>query len=200
MALPENILPNTAPPAQMLAPDSFPRPSRLEDYERGGIAVQDPSQGLNVRNWTCDYVDGDVRAYPLGEPGLAEVLFSVADIAELSFSFDQNMRPLVAYMVGPDAFLRWFDPVPNAVVTVALAEGVRSPFLTMDDKRDFATLIGSNDVLLFYLRGGSLYYRQQRERFNTERLLAAGLSDGLIISRAGMNRELRVQVELTEPT
>lgn len=197
MSLPGNALPNTAPPARMLAPDSFPRPSLLVDFERGGIAIQDPSQGLDVRDWQADYVGGAVRVYPLGNPVLAQTLFSAAGITELSISFDQNMRPLVAYMVGADAFLWWFDPVPNAVVTTALAAGVRSPALTLDDKRAFATFANLNDVLLFYIRAGGLYYRQQRERFQTERLVGpTDIPDAVFIRRAGMNTQLRVQVEL----
>jgi hypothetical protein len=198
MSLPGNNLPNTVPPAPFLEPDSFVRPSKLVDYERGGIAIQDPSQGLRVRNWTADYVGGDVRVYPFNEPSSAQTLFSVAGITELSLSFDQNMRPLIAYMIGADAYLWWFDFNANAVVTLALPAGVRSPILTLDDKRSFATQLALNDVLLFYILGNNLCYRQQRESFTVERVLASDMTATSFIRRAGMNTQLRVQVQISK--
>ena len=49
--------------------------------------------------------------------------------------------------------------------------GAVNPRVTLDDKRRGQT--SSSDVILAYLRAGSLYYRQQRDRYLTEYLLTA---------------------------
>lgn len=197
MSLPGDALPNTAPPVALLAPDSFTRPSRVVDYERGGIALSDPSQGINARNWTADLDGEDVRVYPSEEEDAAVTLLSAAGITTLSLAFDQNMRPTIAYEIGTQAYLYWYDSSVEAVVTTALAADVRGPFVTMDDKRDFATNAGTNDVLLFYIRDSKLCFRQQRERYGTERVLRTFDGPNVSIKRAGINTGLRMQIELT---
>ena len=51
------------------------------------------------------------------------------------------------------------------------------------------------DVLLFYIRAGNVYYRQQRDRFSIERLLGAVPVGMTRFLRWGMSTTLRVQLE-----
>jgi hypothetical protein len=177
----------------MLQPDAIGRPSRIEDYELGGIALNDASQGLQVQNWRLQLVGTEIRVAP--EPYTSEtVLITAAGITQCSLAFDQNMNPAVAYMQFNQAKLYWFDSVPGEMVTTTLASDVRSPFLSMDDKRDKSNT--RNDVLLFYIRSNRLCYRQQRDRFNTERTLAWFDGNLLSIRKAGMNDGLRMQIEV----
>jgi hypothetical protein len=128
---------------------------------------------------------------------------TVPGITELSLSFDQNMRPAVAYVVAGQAYLYWYNSVTELQETWTLPADVKSPFLSLDDKRDPATTITSNDTLLFYIRGTSLYYRQQRERYVTERLLKTYPDSNIRVGRAGMSRGLRMQIQIcyiTPPT
>ena len=86
----------------------------------------------------------------------------------------------------------------NAYITTNVGELI-DPRLSFDDKR--ATQYGANgDIILAYLRsvGGSrgLYYRQQRDRFNTEYTLRTGLPNNTRLRAVGMNRGLRMQFEL----
>lgn len=196
MSLPGDAMPNIAPPVALLAPDSLPRPSRVVDYERGGIGLNDPSQGINVRNWTADLDGNEVRVYPSDNEGAAVVLFSDAGISQLSLAFDQNMRPAVAYVAFNQAKLYWYDTALGAVTTTILGPDVRSPMLSMDDKRDFASTANTNDILLFYIRSNRRCYRQQRERFQTEHTLAWFEGTKLSINKAGMNVGNRMQVEI----
>lgn len=195
MSLPGNALSLSAPPAALLSPDSLGRKSRVEDYELGGIGLSDPSQGLQVQTWRARLVGNEVRVAP--EPYDTEtVLFTAAGITELSLAFDQNMRPAIAFLQLGQAKLYWYDTGLPGVTTTTLAADVRSPFLSMDDKRAPATTLNLNDILLFYVRSNRLCYRQQRERFLTERTLAWFEGSSVTIRKAGMSRGLRMQIEL----
>jgi len=65
---------------------------------------------------------------------------------------------------------------------------VSSPKLTMDDKRESQS--ASNDIIFAYVKSGSLYYRQQRDRFQTEYFLRSGVAK---LKKIGMNDKLRLQ-------
>lgn len=194
MSLPGNALDPIGVAAAMLPPDDDGRPSLVEDYEMGGIALNDPSQGLLVQNWRARLVGDEVRVSHA--PYSSETVVTTdTGITELSLAFDQNMRPTIGYIASGLTKLYWYDTVPEMHVTTVFNAEDRSPFVTMDDKRGPATMINSNDVLFFYIRGTTLYYRQQRDRFQTERNLAT-VGAGQVIAKCGMSRALRVQVHL----
>ena len=69
-----------------------------------------------------------------------------------------------------------------------MAPGVGSPKCCMDDKRALAT--ATSDILLGYVQGGDLYYREQRDRFLVPYLLKVGVTGQVI--QVGMARNLRV--------
>lgn len=195
MAMPQDRLSVPTMLGQLLAPDDLGREGKTTDYELGGIALQDPSQGLRVQVWRLRVVGNEVRVAP--PPYTSEVvLFTEPNITEASLSFDQNMRPLVAYMALGQARLWWYDPVPAEVTTLVLPAGVTSPYLSMDDKRDFATQNGSNDVLLFYVSGSRLCHRRQRDRFTSEITLRWLSGASASIHAVGMNDGNRLQIKL----
>jgi hypothetical protein len=66
----------------------------------------------------------------------------------------------------------------------------------MDDNRPLPLTLGISDVILTYIRDGALYVRVQRERFLTERLIAADIQGSTRIWHFGMNNKLRLQWEL----
>src|SRR5690606_35250660 len=71
----------------------------LQDWELGGVALNDPSQGLSVKVWhafaTHDH-DTDVVTVWVEAPGVpATELFSGIGITEIALAFDQNMNPFV---------------------------------------------------------------------------------------------------------
>ena len=168
------------------------------DYERGGTAVSDASQGLLVKDWRIRLVGDEVRlsAYPY----TAETtVLTIAGITELTFTFDQLMRTTVAYVVAGRAYLWYYDSLAAAQITTTLAVDVRSPFLTMDDRRESAS--ARNDMLLFYLRGNALYYRQQRDRFQIEYAMHTFTVYPVQITKLGLSTGLRMQIEVhVDPT
>jgi hypothetical protein len=102
------------------------------------------------------------------------------------------MDVVLAYVASGVTKLYWYDTLAAAQVTTIFA-GATSPFLSLDDKRPEE---GANsDVLFFYVRSGVLYYREQRERYQTERSLATLPVGVTRIVNAGMGRNLRVQIQ-----
>lgn len=195
MALPGDALAATTAPAALLAPDNLGRAARKTDYELGGVGLSDSSEGLEGYTWRARLSGNDVL---LGrQPYDAEtVLLTEAGISELSLAFDQNMRPLLAYVALGQAKMRWYDATIPGEATLALPADARSPFVSLDDKRQISITGGVSDVLLFYLRANRLCYRQQRERFETERTLAWLEGAATSIGKVGMNTGYRVQVEI----
>jgi len=191
------------------APSAFPLPGRflspddrvtgdLIDHERGGIGLNDASLGRDVQEWSCWYDGVEVIAAPDG--GQQYQLFTHAGIEQLSFTFDQNMRPLVVFIAAGETKLWWYDPMASAYVSTSFGTSFKSPRLAMDDKRAMAT--STSDVIFAYIRYDSgssshaLCYRQQRDRYQTERVLRTGLSSRTRLKNIGMSSNLRFQFEL----
>lgn len=188
MALPNNQLSATPVPSGYLSPDAHIRVNTLYDYERGGVALNDASEGLLGYDWKV-WVEGDdilLARAPYDSP---TTLFTAAGTTWVSLAFDQNMRPNVAYMQAGACKLWWYDTTIPGATTTTFAD-CTSPMLCMDDKRQGAD--SYNDVLFVYVRAGSIRYRQQRDRYGTERTLIA-VPDGTIL-QVGMAQNLRVQI------
>lgn len=190
--IPENRLSTTLLPAAYV--EQTARPHLLIDYEMGGIALQDPSQGLRFKLWTVRYNQstGDVL---LSAPAVPEsVAFNRPNVTELSLSFDQNMNPFIAFVQAGAARFWWYDPIVSGQVfeESLIASGI-TPRCTLDDKRPTQT--GNSDIILAYVRAGSLYFRQQRDRYTVEYLLQAGVVG---LKTIGMNAKYRLQLEIDE--
>jgi hypothetical protein len=155
----------------------------------GGVALNDPSQGLQVKEWTLYLVGDDVT---ISAEGVAPtVLFSGANITELSLAFDQNMQPVVAYVQAEQARLYWFDSsIPGYTSTVIA--GAITPRVALDEKRPLLVL--SSDVILGYIRAGNLYFRAQRDRYLIEYLLKSDVNATLVT--VGMTTNYRFKFKL----
>ena len=165
--------------------------SLTTDSEPGGVALNDPSEGLFSQVWTATTNGTDVS---LSAPSVPSAVLFTRDgpITELSLAFDQNMRPVVAFVEDGQPYLYWYDTFLAQAVFTALDSDVVNPRVTLDDKRDRQT--GTSDVILAYLRGTALYFRAQRDRFQVEYHLASGINRGL--RKVSMNNKLRLQFEL----
>jgi len=162
----------------------------LKAIEWGGVALNDASQGINVKPWMIEYKlqTGDVV---VSAPDVAEtILFNRDGISQVSLAFDRNMQPVVAFVQLGQAKLYWFDPIEGDFVFWETELGAaKTPRVTHDDKRDGQS--GISDVILGYVVGSSLRYRQQRDRYEIERtLLASGVRNLIHI---GMNDHMRLQ-------
>lgn len=158
------------------------------DWEMGGIALNDPSEGLRVQLWTFKLVVDEVTGastISVEAPSVTKtVLFTGVDVSEIAGAFDQNMNPVVAYMESGSPKLWWWDPTESAMVHTLLPSGCYDLRVSLDDKRRFN--VEKSDVILSYVRGGSAYYRYQRDRYLVEYLLSDNI-DRIVC--AAMNTE-----------
>lgn len=166
--------------------------SPLVDYERGGVALNDASEGLMGYNWKC-FLDGE-DVFLQRDDEAPVFIFTQAQISEISFCFDQNMHYCVSFIQEGVLKLRWFDSFVNNYVTTTFEQAI-NPRLTLDDKRSES--LQTSDIILAYIRGRTLYYRQQRDRFDIERALRTDLFPGARLRNIGMNKNWRVQFELS---
>lgn len=187
--LPGNALSTITAPAQLIEPVNAAA-TPLIDVGMGGIGLADASVGLLYQLWTLRYEAPDVVVSAPEVPDT--VLFSRAGITELALAFDQNMRAFVAFVQDGQARFWWYDSNLSAQTFTDLPADAKNPRSCMDEKR--AALRSDSDIILAYTRGTGLYYRQQRERFQTERLLADPCGGKLV--SIGMSKALRLQFKL----
>ncbi|MDS7929635.1 hypothetical protein RMB13_09110 [Acinetobacter sp. V102_4] len=143
------------------------RTDSLTDYEYGGVGLGDLSQGLYAKLWTCFYADGAIQAK---HDDVVEHLIVVENVTALSFAFDRNMRPMVAYIAAGQCYLWWYDSLVANQVTSNLGATLEYPQLALDDRRDSQS--GNADVIFAYIKDHKTYIRLQRERFRIEHELA----------------------------
>lgn len=170
-------------------PSSFTQPVKVakeEDWEFGGVAIGDASQGLLVQLWHCTIEGGAVY---VEAPSVAKTkLFDAPGVTDVALAFDQNMNPVVAYVQDGAAKYWWYDPALEAM-TFSDLPGATTPRCTLDDKRAFNA--SGSDVILAYLKGRDLYFRKQRDRYTVEYLLATNVGSGLSTVAMGTNNRLQ---------
>lgn len=191
--MPDGVLSTTPQPAIFVGARNYPI-SKIVDYEDGGIALNDASQGLLYQRWKALlFNSGEEDSYI--QLSATEVpafkLIELPRLTEISISFDTLMRPTLAYVQDGVAYLRWYDSAAADYVTDTIGAGVLTPRVSLDDKRFLATNgYQTNDVILAYVRDRNLYVRIQRERYLIEHLLAEDCNP---LIKIGMNRQLRLQ-------
>ena len=197
MAIPDGRMSTTFVDAVYVSPDELHR-ALTTDYERGPVALNDSSEGVNYQKWTLTYDlgSGDFTVTPelVGAPVVGVI--NAANVTQCSFCFDQNGHVNIAYTVAyAQAYLYWYDSDLPAWTQDALDADVVSPHLTLDDKR--ATQTSANDILLWYTRETApdkfdLFHRLQRERFATEHLMAESFEPYIL--KCGMHKGNRVKI------
>jgi hypothetical protein len=164
------------------------------DFEDGGKDIQDPSEGLLYQRWRARlFRAGTAGSYVmLDAPTVPEfVAFTQADMTEISFSFDQAMRPAIAFVQSGVAKVYWYDSVEGDMVITEIGEGVVTPRITYDDKRQLGSGGYSvSDLVLAYVLDDNLYIRLQRDRFTIAYLLAEEVTP---LIKIGFTRALRLQ-------
>ncbi len=152
------------------SPDNRAGASELIDYEYGGIALQDPSEGLLYQVWKGWWDGVDSTAYLADDDGngTPTAIFTEPNVIEFAFTFDQNMRWSIATRNSSNVLRhRWYDTAVEAYVITDYS-GVSSVRLTLDDKRDTQVQFGAPDMILTYVRANQVRWRIQRDRFLTE--------------------------------
>lgn len=199
MAIPQEVLSTSTITGEYIPP--YGRPTGpYEDWELGGIGVQNTSEPLDYQQWRMTYVY-DRSASNYGDfilegmkTGVHGTVLNVSDVTDMAFAFDQNMNLFILYVLS-DCTCKyyWWDPVVVGYTTTTMDSGVTSPACVRDDHRELQD--GTSDIILAYIRAGNLYFRQERERYLTEHLLMSGV--GMTrIERMGLTKVLRLQIQL----
>lgn len=169
------MIPNNALSSQPVQ-EAFLVPTRLNaliDYEWGGIGIGNVLTGRSSHLWRSAYVNGQII---LSNGIQTHTVATIANVQSISFAFDLNMNPYVAYtLVDGRCFFQWHDPIVGNSTTTEYV-GVSDMQLTLDDFRP--TQNAQADVILAYIKQGILCVRNQRERFDMEHSL--GQFDGLL--------------------
>lgn len=140
---------------------------KLECWELGGVALSDTSEPFQYY-WN-GYIKGKAIYLKRQDSLPTTLLAFFGKVTEFSFSFDQNMRPIIVYVEDNITKLYWYDStVAQNVITEYL--GISNPKLSLDDKRKFN--VGNSDIIFAYISEyNKLCYRLQRERYGAEHIL-----------------------------
>lgn len=173
----------------------------MEDWEEGGIALSDGSQGLQVQVWhLLVHGTGATTSVWVDAPNTPPTqIFAAANITWARLAFDQNMHPVISFVGGAGPAFFWFDPLLPGNTITALPSTVVKPSVTMDDKRALQTTLGNNDVVMAYINLGNLCYRLQRERYNTEHIWLVNIVALIAnpsVNKIGMTTGLRLLIEV----
>lgn len=162
-----------------------------ESWERGGVALGDPSEPLTRYEW-YGWTDGTSITLKRADIASETVVVTGSNITEMDFTFDQNMRPCVAYIETGIPKLYWYDTVAQKMSTKVFDPNqVKYPRVSLDDKRRSA--VGISDIILGYInQDNDLCYRQQRTRFDDEHVLKEfDAYPAKVLWRIGMTKENR---------
>lgn len=172
MAFPDNSLSSRPIPGAFLGSGAANILDRLRDYEEGPIAEQDPSQGPLYQEWRSYIIDNSIWLEADNTPPRM-VYESAGELTDISIAFSQNADLHYAYVEDDVAKLFWYDTTTSQFEVMILPAGSRTPKITLDDKRPLQS--SNSDIILSYIKADNgLYYRQQRDRFQVERLLDPG--------------------------
>jgi hypothetical protein len=193
--MPQQTLSDSPHPAAFLSPRNLRTSSQyLSAYEQGGIALNNSTEGLQYQNWSGAVgVSGDfVLTTAAGE---STTVINVQNVKEWDFTFDQNMSPFFAYTLNDGtSYIYWFDALSGDYTTTQMPEGSVNLRCSLDDKRP--TSSGTSDIVLSYVRSGTLFMRQQRDRYGVEYTLSTAFAGKRQI-QAGLNALFRYQFEIT---
>lgn len=138
----------------------------LEQAVLGGIALNDPSRGRMYQNWIVFYENPFIRIKP--ENGSVVFSLEQPDVKTVSLAFDNNMNIALAWQKTTGSYLYYFDILIDDYAILEIP-GATSCRIVVDDPRDF--YISASDIIFGYTLNGNLYWRQQRDRYATERLI-----------------------------
>lgn len=176
--------------ASFLPPRDKPR-IPTTSWELGGVALSNTSEPMQY-HWYGYVKDKAIYLHRSGAEPVTVLAFE-GNVTEMSFSFDQNMRPTIAYVEDGIAKLYWYDAsATNNVIT--LYPDIKNPRLSLDDKRGFN--VSNSDIIFAYVADHNrLCYRLQRERYGVEHTLRIDeektIINPLVLNTIGMSTDNR---------
>lgn len=191
--LPNNAISVTPNYSAYQSPDNVDNQA-TQSYEYGGTAINDASLGRLYQVWRAYFDGAGAYVAPSVSGTPITTLVTATGISFVSIAFDTSMAPSLAYIQNGVYKFRWYNTLTAMYQTDTYA-GLTSVKVSTDDKR--RGVEGQSDVILAYTRDGTLYWRQERDRYLIE--YTAGPSGTRLLTRLGMNAQFRMQFELTLP-
>lgn len=146
-----------------------------EEYSLGGIELEDTSKGLQSNIWVS-YLGSDNNIFIKRiDREESIVVFEFPNIDWLSFTFDQNMRPVHSFMSKGKSYIRFYSGTQFEIKELI---GARFPNIILDlyEKED----IPKSDIVLAYVRDGKLIYTLQRTKFTDEVIIATDTNKSMV--------------------
>lgn len=185
--IPANAITPTPQPTSFQAPYNEPY-DPLSQTVLGGTAINDGAAGRQVQNWQVFYSGGLIQVKPVS--GAVAFTLAANDVETISLAFDNNMGIVLAWKTPTGAKLYYYDTLA-AAYTTRVFTGPTSCRVVVDDARSVYN--ASSDVIFGYTQGGVLYWRQQRDRYDVERVVGASTKR---LKRMGPSVTNRLQFEL----
>lgn len=168
-------------------PASF---GNIQAVKVGPLALGNSAGSINNRYWVCYqetdkvYMRGAIDSVNWSAETL--ILTEAEEIEALDFTFDQLGRELVFYQVGTELRLWYYDSLAGAFIKRVIETEAEQPlcgFDLIDDTGD-----PMSDAYIYYAKGGTIYERIQRDRFDVVydslvsyagiKLKSCGMTDG----------------------
>jgi hypothetical protein len=174
-------------------PASF---GNIQAVKVGPLALADSQGSINNRYWVCYqqsgvvYMRGAIDDATWAAP--TTILTEADAIEALDFTFDQLGRAIVFYQVGTELRLWYFDSIASAYIKRVIDANAEQPlcgFDLIDDTGD-----PMSDAHIFYVKGGTIYERLQRDRYDVvyDSLVS---HSGIKLLSCGMTAGNKFQVE-----
>lgn len=164
-----------------------------EAYDFGGVRAADASEGVRNYLWKCRTDGRKIYLACLGhrEDGHGkiaerEIPITAGEITEVSFTVDQNARPVIAFVDNKVAKLYMYDNDSGQYQITSLGN-VANPRVSLDDKR--VEQVANSDIILSYIEGTTLVAKTQREKFTDRTEVQRGIGNAWFLRDIGMARD-----------
>ena len=185
-------------PAGFIYPDTLPK----TDWVDAELGTASGLGDTHVRETAYEgRASGDIAQYrKIGDVSWTNIITIAGMSPNISFTFDQLMRPIVSYQLGAGinrvartAYLYWYDTTLTSFQTLSVA-GVSSPLVTFDYPMDASASF--SETSWWYIKGSNICYRKQSDRFTIEHIFAVKPVNMGIIATVGLGRNFRLHVQL----
>jgi len=190
VSLPSNQITPEPVIGEFLRPNDTPY-KPLFHSTMGGIKIGDASEGRSVKVWTAYYEKGSIIVKPNAEP--IAFTMAVKNVLSLAIAFDQAMTLVLCWTTYGGALLYYFDTITSKYITRTF-QNIDSCRVAADNTTDYYA--SKSDIIFSYTIEGTLRYRQQRDRYDKEYIVAV---TDKIVTRTGPTKNNRFQFELKTP-
>ena len=194
--LPENELSSTPVAGDFIGTAAVVFPDVLARAD-GGIALNDPSMGLDYQVWDAEVVKNiDNDQIVLSAPSVSPiVVYTGDDITAVSLAFDTLMQYTISFVEAGESKIKFYDSSIGDFTVYSVGATSSNPKIALDETRLFNS--ANSDILMAYIKDEKLYYRQQRDRYTIERKLSDGPWINLV--RIGRMDNLRFGFQVVAP-